>query len=374
MPLLSTKSLDQIVTDEAVIAQSAAADRGLDFGRGSVLRALAEAYGSIGLWLQGLILRVLAATRAATSRGTDLDTWMADYGIIRSPAGAAIGQVTFSRFTPGLPALIPVGTQVKTADGVWSYAVTGAGTGFDAVQQGYSLAPGQASLTLPVAAVTAGVGGNAATNTLTLLASAVPGVDTVTNAAPLSGGVEAESDAALQVRFVAYIGSLSRATRAAIDYAVNQVQAGLTWTVIEGQRADGTTAPATFTLIVDDGTGAPQPDLIARVAAAVELYRAIGIAFSVIGPVKFLANVSMSITTATQTDHSAAVALVGPALIRFINSVPLGAGLSYTRVSQVAYAASPLVINVTAVLINGATSDIPPAPRQAIRAGTVAVA
>lgn len=370
---LTTKPFDQIVSDQAVTAQASAPGRDLDFREGTVLRALAEGFGSIGLWLQGLVLRVLAATRAATSAGTDLDTWMADYGIARSPANAARGQVTFGRFTPGLPAMVPVGAQVKTADGAWTYQVTDAGPGYDAVLGGYPVAAGTVNITLPVAAQTAGVGGNAAAGTVTLLSTAIPGIDTVTNSEALVGGTEAETDRALQARFRAYIASLPRAVRVAIDFAVSQVQAGLTWSILEGQQADGSPAPATFTVVVDDGTGAPPPDLLTRVAASVEQYRPLGVSYAVVAPVLLLADVSMQITTASEADHAAAVAAVSLALTRHINSLPLGAGLSYNRLSQVAFAASPLVENVTGFTVNGGYSDLPAAPRQAIRVGTVAV-
>lgn len=372
MPL-STKPFEQIVSDQAVTAQAAAAGRDLDFTRGSVLRALAESFAAIGLWLQGLILRVLAATRASTSSGADLETWMADYGLTRAPSAAARGQVTLSRFTPGLPALVPVGTQVKTADGAWTYMVTDGGVAIDPVLGGYTVAPGVASITLPVVAIEAGAGGNAAAGTVTLLASSVPGIDTVTNAAPFSGGTEAETDEAMRARFRAYIASLPRATRTAIDFAVSQVQGGLTWSILEGQRADGTAAEATFTVVVDDGSGAPPTDLITRVSAAVEQYRPLGVVPSVVGPVKVTVDVSIVLLTAPGMDHGGAVAAVSAAVTRHINTLPLGTGLSYNRLSAVIFAASQAVENA-AFTLNGGTADIPAQPRRAIRAGLVTVA
>lgn len=374
MPDLATKNLDQMVADQAAAAQAEAPLRALDFGRGTVFRALAHGFGAIAMWLQGLVLRVLANTRAATSKGPDLDSWMADYGVKRTEARSAGGTVTFARFTPGLPALIPIGATVKTADGAWSYRVVAApGASPEEAQQGYTISPGQSSLAVPVQAVMAGAGGNAAANTVTLLSSAIPGVDTVSNPVALTGGIEAEDDDALQVRFRAYINSLPKGVRAAIDYAVSQVQAGLTWTVLEFQRPDGSAAPSFFTVVVDDGTGSPSPSLIARVTASVELVRALGVAYAVVAPVPRLVSVNMAITTPPGVDHAAVVAAVVLALRAYINSLPLGSGLSYTRLSTVAYQASPLVENITSYLVNGASADIPASPRQAVRAGTMAV-
>lgn len=375
MPTLATKPLAQMVADQAVIAQATAPSRSLDFSVGSILRALAEAYGSIGLWLQGLILRVLAASRAVTSTGTDLDSWMGDYGLTRSAAQPARGEVTFSRFSPGIAALVPIGAEVKTQDAAWTYRVVSgsASASLDDVQQGYTFPSGQGSITLPVVATTAGVGGNAAPNTVTLLSTAIPGVDQVTNALALTGGAEAETDEALRIRFVAYVASLSRATKIAIDFAISQVQAGLTWSILEQQRPDGSTAPATFTVVVDDGTGAPPSSLLSTVSQAVEQYRPLGVSFAVVAPVVLEANVTMTLTHTGTAPHAEVVGIVSTALENYINAIPLGSGLSYTRLAQVAYAADPRVENVTAVLLNGASADIPAAPRRAVRAGVIAV-
>ena len=374
MPDLATKTLTEMVSDQALVAQASAPQRALDFSVGSVLRATAEGFGALAMWLQGMILRLLITTRAVTSASTDLDTWMADYGLKRAPAAAARGVLTLSRFTPGLSALVPIGAVVKTQDGAWSYAVVGsASVAVDAVQLGYAVAAGATSITVPVVAQTPGAGGNAGANTVTLLSTAVPGIDTVTNLLAITGGAEAEADVALRSRFRAYIASLSRAVRPAIDYAVGQVQAGLTWGVLENQRPDGTVAPAFFTLVVDDGTGTPNADLLLRVAASVEQYRALGVAYAVVAPVRLVANVTMTLTTPPGVDHAAVVGKVALALIAYINSLPLGSGLSYTRLSQVAYGASMLLDNITSVRLNGTAADIPAAARQAVRSGTVAV-
>ena len=88
-------------------AVEASATQLLDLTVGSTLRAVLEANASIGLWMQWLILLVLRTTRAATSNGADLDSWMADLTLTRLPAVAATGIVTFSRFTPDSVRLDP---------------------------------------------------------------------------------------------------------------------------------------------------------------------------------------------------------------------------------------------------------------------------
>lgn len=292
---LETKPFGTIISDQAAAAQSAAARRQLgapllDFSVGSMFRALAEANAAVALWLQGLILQVLSVTRASTSKAGDLDTWMLDFGLTRSPANLAGGVVRFSRFTPALPALVPVGSLVRTSDGTQSFTVIADDThvNWDGVMNGYRLVAGAVSIDVPVEAAVAGVAGNVGSSSITLLASAIPGVDTVINPAALIGGTDAEADDAFRDRFQAYLASLSRATPDAIRFAIDQVQAGLTFGIIENEAPDGTPRPAYFTVIVDDGTGTPSASLLSAVAASVENYRPVGVSFAVLGPERVL--------------------------------------------------------------------------------------
>src|SRR5574340_1688790 len=81
----------------------------VDLTVGSILRAVVEANAAVMLWLQGLILQLLATTRAATSSGADLDSWVADYGLTRLPAVAATGEGSFARYTATVRSGIPIG-------------------------------------------------------------------------------------------------------------------------------------------------------------------------------------------------------------------------------------------------------------------------
>src|SRR5262245_52314800 len=119
---LSLRTFSTLVQSMAAAVQASAAQL-LDLTAGSTLRAVLEANASIALWMQWLTLQVLRTTRAATSAGPDLDTWMADLTLTRLPAVPATGTVTFSRFAPTMPALIPAGALIRTADGTQTFAV-----------------------------------------------------------------------------------------------------------------------------------------------------------------------------------------------------------------------------------------------------------
>ena len=153
---LPLQDFTALVRTQAAAVKGAA--RGLiDLSVGSVLRAVLEANASVGLWIQWLIVEVLATTRAATSTGLDLDSWVADFGLARLPGIAASGSATFSRATTGLSSVVPVGALVKTGTGTdaLSFAVV-ADAGHPAwTGAGYLLLADQLALAAPVRAVMA---------------------------------------------------------------------------------------------------------------------------------------------------------------------------------------------------------------------------
>src|SRR5579875_741348 len=132
----------------------------VDLSVGSVLRATLEASASVALWMQFLILQVLTATRAATSSGADLDSWMADFSFTRLPGAAAQGVVTFGRYTTGIAAVIPVGARVSIFDGSQSFSVVEQDSNPAWTGGGYTLGASQASIDVPAVATTTGAGAN----------------------------------------------------------------------------------------------------------------------------------------------------------------------------------------------------------------------
>src|SRR3954452_3465883 len=110
LPLRDFNTLVRMQAD----AVAASCRQLIDVTVGSVLRAVLEANASVELWIQWLIMQGLATTRSATSRGPDLDSWVADFGVGRLPAAPGTGMVRFTRTTPGLAALVPVGALVRT--------------------------------------------------------------------------------------------------------------------------------------------------------------------------------------------------------------------------------------------------------------------
>ncbi len=371
---LSLRTFNTLVESMAAAVQAAATQL-LDLTVGSTLRAVLEANASVCLWMQWLILQVLRTTRAATSTGADLDSWMADLSLTRLPAVSATGIVTFSRFTSTLVALIPVGTLVRTADGTQTFLVVADTTdpAWVGASNGYVVAGGLASLDLPVMALVPGIAGNVQAGAISLLASAVPGIDSVYNASAFLNGLDAETDDAFRGRFRNFIASRSRATPAAVAYAVTSIQQGLDYTIQENTDPTGQPRLGQFVVTVDDGSGSPSTALLSTVQTAIEAVRPVGSLFSVRPPSVVTADVSMLITVAPDTTKAPIQAMVGNAVRNYINDLPIGSGLALTRLAQIGYSASPSVINVTALLINGASDDLAAMATSVIKTGTVAV-
>jgi hypothetical protein len=132
--------------------------------------------------------------------GGDLDDFCALFGITRIPAQRSQGVVTFTRpndnFAATTAMVIPPNTQVVAQTNPIIYVQTI----ISAVMN-----PGQLTVDVPVQAVVAGPGGNVAAGLLATVATAVSGIASVVNAAPMSGGSAQESDADLRVRFRATV-------------------------------------------------------------------------------------------------------------------------------------------------------------------------
>ena len=370
----------QVFTFTDLVSRIATAIQGsasalYNFTVGSTLRAIAEATSGVVLWLQGLILQLLTVTRASTSVGSDLDSFMADFGLARRPAVMSSGQVTFARFTATQQALIAVGAGVQTADGTQSFVVVldTTNTAYNSALGGYVVAVNASSVSVPVQAGMAGNGGNVQSGAITVITTPIPGIDTVTNAAAFNNGIDAETDASLRVRFVLFLASLSKATKAAIGYAITSVQQGLSYTLTENQDYNGTTDYGNFWVAVDDGSGNPPSSLLNNVSNAIDAVRGLTIRFEVYAPVVLTANISMTLTTAPGFTHSAVVTAVALALTNFINSLTLGVSLPYTQLAAVAYGV-PGVVNVSSVTLNSGNSDLTATQKQVIKAGTATIA
>lgn len=372
---IPTTDFTTLVRQQAANIQGAASAL-VDLTIGSILRAIVEANASVALWLQGVFLQVLSTIRAATSTGSDLDSWMADFGVTRLPAVAATGSVTFSRFTPTQLATIPSGTLVESSDLTPEQYMVVADTtnpAYNAALDAFLIQPGVSSVTVAVACVDAGSAGNVLAGQISLLTSSIQGVDTVSNALAFTNGVDAESDDALRARFQLYIASLNEGTLGAVNFAASSVQQGGSRAVVENYNYAGQVQDGFFYIVADDGSGAPPSSYLDNIYTAVDAVRPICSTFSVYPPVILNATVAMTITTSSGYNHATVAAAVQAALQTYMNSLTLGTSLPYSMLASIAYGASPGVVNVTATTLNNGTADLVATSQEVIKSTSITV-
>ena len=367
---LQLQKFPVLVENMAAAVQGGAAQL-IDLSVGSVLRALLEASAASALWMQWLILQVLEMTRAATSVGPDLDSWMADFNLFRLPGSPSNGLVSFARYTTGLAAAIPMGTVIYATDRLQRFIVVADPS--NAAWNGsgsYILTALSTSVLLPVQALTPGISGNILPGAIGWLLSAIPGVDFVSNPSPFSGGIDPERDADLRARFLLYINSRSLATVEAINFAISTSHQGIRYTVIENSNTNSDSQPGNFWVVVDDGSGLPTGALLAEIGAAVEAVRPIGATYSVTGPAMFVVSVQILVQTSNAATHAAVCAAIQVSITSWIAGLPIAGTLAPSKLEALAHNTDESVMSVVSALINGAAQSIT-APRNGVIIGSI---
>ncbi len=364
------RSTAQIVRGYAAAVQ-AAASTSISFVVGSLELARANAVAGVVMWLQSKMMALLALTRASTSTGSDLDSWLADFDIVtREGAVAAVGPVTMSRVTATNQAVIYPGVTLKTADGTQSFTVVAdtSQSAWSATLNAYVVPAGTPSVSVTVEAVTAGTAGNVNANTITQIASAIPGIDSVTNPAAFTTGVNEETDPAVLTRFQQELQSLRSGIAGAAYSAIDALQQGIQRAIVENETLAGAQNYGYFYVVIYPYTSALQ----ASVYSAVNATRPLSVVMAVFAAPETAADVALSVTAAAGYTLADVEAAVQTAIENFIGTIPLGSGLSWSQLYSVAWGVAG-VATATGLLVNGGTADIAAVANTKITAGTVTV-
>lgn len=366
---LSVRSFSEYVQDMGIALQ-AGSRYVLDLSIGSVLRSLLEAQASAVMWLQVLIADTLEASRAGTARGGDLDTWMADFSLVRMPAAKAVGDITLARSSTLGDVSVPVGTRVRTTTTGLIFLITAdpGHASWNVDTSSYVLRSREDSITVPIMAEKEGASGNVLAGAITLLSSSVAGIDTVTNDQPTVGGMDPENDAAFRRRFVDYLSSRSKATIGAIAFAIQSVRQGILFRIYDGVDLAGQPQPGHFVVVVDDGTRSPTEHTIAAVAKAIDDIRPVGSTFSIVPPSIYECNVTCSVTLAAMDIAMATQVRTAAAqgIRRYLLQLGIGDMVPITRIAQIIYSSDNRIMNVSNLRINGSDLDVSPGPRGAV--------
>ncbi len=369
------QSFDTLVTNQ-VTAIQASSTQPLDFNTGTVELAMVQAQASMGIWLEYIFNAVLAMARAQTSTGVDLDTWMAQFKLYRLTGNPSTGNCTFSRTVTTSTAQINVGVRVSTVDFSAQFIVIPdvSNPNYNSGAQAYILNVGVASTLVKVMCTTNGTVGNVSANTISVFTSPVIGISTVTNALPFVNGKNGETDAEFRARFVLYINSLSRAVLPAYAFQMASIPEITRYNVVENETFGGSPQAGYVYTVIDDGTGAPPPDLLARAYAAIQTVRGLAILNDVFAPNTVSVNISVDLTISPLITQATVTQQVTDALVKYINFYPYDTVMPYSKFYELIYDASPgNIFNASSLLVNGATADLTGSPNTAYIVGTITI-
>ncbi|MDO8357326.1 MAG: baseplate J/gp47 family protein [Nitrospirota bacterium] len=299
-----------------------------DFNIGSVTRTLLEASA---MELEELYYRLFAGIQASIPE----ECFIA-FGFSAVSASPATATVTFGRTVadPFNSYQIPAGTMVSTADGV-SFQTVAAVT----------LLLNTTSITAAAVAVVSGVSGNVAAGSITVMNSAVVGVQTVTNSAPSTGGVDQESPSAQQVRFTQYVAALARSpingivagalTAQLVDGVSGLVTERVLFaSLVEPYRTDATQPVGVCNLYIDNGGGSASGSLVTQTQQIID-----GYIDPVLGPIMGYRAAGVTINVSTvQTVSQSLTATVTPK-----------SGVSFSTVQAAAQAAAGSAFNALGI-------------------------
>lgn len=266
-------------------------------------RADAEVYarvlGGAVHGLYGYLDWIAAQVIYDTADAEILARWADIWGIGRLPAAAATGSVSF---TAEAGAVIAAGTLLQALDGQ-QYATTADATG---------TVP---TLTAPVQALAAGAAGNRTAGQSVTLVSPVAGVQATATAGELSGGADAEDDAALRARLLTRIQQPPHGG-AAFDYVAWALEVpGVTRAWCYAQELGIGTVTVRF--MRDDDTG-PIPDAgeVAAVQAHLAALRPVTAQVTVAAPIADPLAFTIAPTPSTAAVRAAIEAELADLLLR----------------------------------------------------------
>lgn len=359
-PALPSLSYNQLVQN-IINAYAGAVGVSPQLNPGDPLLSFIQGISSQLVYLESVVSQLAAVTRAQTSVGGDLDTWMAQFNFTRLPATfASSGSFSLSVLSVHSTSVsVPVGTVIQTTGGAIQYQLIADTTqsAYNASLNAYVLPAGATSITVTAQALIAGSGGNAQIGQVNAFASQPAGIDNVTNTAAVVNGLDAETDTAFRARFLTYLQSLQRATATAVGNAIMSVQSGLTYTIMDNTNNALQYQEGEFLVVVNDGSGHPASTLLNSVSAAIAAVAPITVQWNVIGPTAVAGTVNLAISLAAGYTISMVQAFVQTAVSAYAQSVPLGGVVTVSGVVQAALGITGVVSVQSGVTINGAAAD-----------------
>jgi len=249
MPVFRPRNKLEILRD--MVARVIARSELVGMLRNSVVNHIltASAEEDAEQYFQMARLRDLFSIDKAT--GSDLDARAAEIQpavLLRARSTPASGEVTFSRAGTTGTVAIPIGSIVagEDAQGRIQYRTTVAGS----ILAGFTT-----SGAVPVVSTTRGIRSNLAAGQIVQFITRIAGVTAVTNGNGFTNGRDRESDSNFRARLKAFIQSISRGTKTAIEGFARNVVLSDGRRVLFARSVEPILPNGTVTVYIDDGTG-----------------------------------------------------------------------------------------------------------------------
>lgn len=290
----------------------------------------------------------------------DLDRYGLDrYQLPRKGAAAALGSVRIFRSSAAAGAGdVPMGTKLLTLNGI-EYITTSTAT-FGALDL---------TRDVGVRAVQAGKTSQVGANQIRQFATPGALFDRslqVNNDAPTAGGEEVESDDVYRERIREFWSTARRGTLPAIAFGAKTVDGVVSATATEVLTADP--RPARVVLLrVADSSGSSSVALGAAVVAALDEYRAAGIAVVINNSVPTLVSIQLKLTFGANVDTTTVTEAVRGAVVEYVNSLGVGDTLLRSALYSVLTRFTSAGLIITADTLVTPTGDLVPPAGTTIR-------
>ena len=298
---------------------------------------------------------VLDQSFPQTAQGEALERHAQLRGLRRGVATRAAGSLRFGvSAAVGSDLAIDAGTVCMTPDGVRFQTTE------DAV-----LSKGDLYVDIPAEAVEPGKAGNAAANTVTIMAAMPVGVRACTNPEAFSGGDDEENDESLRQRLMDTYQRLPNGANAAYYEQTALSCEGVAAASAVG-RARGV---GTVDLYIATDAGVPEEETLQRVDAALQERREISVDLQVLAPTAKPVNIAAAVLPARGKSFTQAQADVDAALREAFTGAMLGKGVTLAYLGNLLYRLE----SVENYRITAPAADIAASPTQLPTLGTVTI-
>lgn len=314
---------------------------GMDSSEGSFIHdvlspaalEMAQLYANLDL--------VLVFSFAQTTHGQYLDYRAGEHGLVRKAATYATGTLNVS----GSQGIVIAQGQVFVTDGGIEFETT---TGASIPEAG--------SVLIPIRAKAPGITGNVPSATIKKAQAAIPGVTSITNEIPTSGGVDEENDEALLNRLLEKV-----------RYPVTSGNAYhyLQWAKEVVGVGDAKVFPlwngagSVKVVIIDSENGPADPELVADTAAYIESVMPIGSALTVESALALDIDIAAAVSLAEGYTLEQVTTSLTELAANYLKEIALKQDyISYAKIGSILLE-TPGILDYSGLTVNEGAENIP---------------